>query len=298
MPDTDPFAVPKDTEPLVVAEPNTAEPSTGEPNAGEPATEQPDTEQTVAEQPDTEQPDTEQPDTEQSDAVAEEPAPPAVADDVLLASVDVARAALLEITPESTVGAPAGHIVEGERLLSLLFESNMLGYPDWYWTVSLARADDDSAPTVLEAELMPGDGALLAPDWVPWSERLAEYQASQEAARAAESKAESDDAASDDEDDDIDDVDSDDVDDVDDGDIDGVDIDALHERTDDDDYDSDEEFESDDITGVELATLELQEDESDDSDGDSGDGGPEHPDRISTGQHADEEAEDDEAGNP
>jgi hypothetical protein len=230
--------------------------------------------------------------------VTEAPAAPAVADDVLLASVDVARAALLEITPESTVGAPAGHIVEGERLLSLLFESNMLGYPDWYWTVSLARADDDSAPTVLEAELMPGDGALLAPDWVPWSERLAEYQASQEAARAAESKAESDDAASDDEDDDIDDVDSDDVDDVDDGDIDGVDIDALHERTDDDDYDGDEEFESDDITGVELATLELQEDEPDDSDGDSGDGGPEHPDRVTTGQHADEEAEDDEAGNP
>lgn len=283
MPDTDPFAVPQ------AAVQSPSEQSAPEPGPTPPVPDDSENRPAVPVGSEATGEET------ATSSATEAPAPPAVADDVLLASVDVARAALLEITPESTIGAPAGHIVEGDNLLSLLFESTMIGYPDWYWTVSLARVDDGSAPTVLEVELMPGDGALLAPDWVPWSERLAEYQASQEAARAAESDSESDDAVSDDEEDDLDDVDGDDVDD---GDIDGVDIDVLHDRADEDDYDGDEQFESDDITGVELATLELQEDEPDDSDGDPGDGGPEHPDRAGTGQHTDEEAEHDEGNNP
>ncbi|HEV7183418.1 MAG TPA: DUF3027 domain-containing protein, partial [Leifsonia sp.] len=64
---------------------------------------------------------------------------PAVPDDVLLASVDLARDALLEITPASTVGAPAGHFVEGEHVLSLLFDCTMPGYPGWHWTVTISR---------------------------------------------------------------------------------------------------------------------------------------------------------------
>jgi hypothetical protein len=73
------------------------------------------------------------------------------------------------------------------------------------------------APSVLEVELMPGDGALLAPDWVPWSERLEEYRAAQ-AAAAAES-AEADDETDDDIDDELDehDIDDDFGDDPDDG---------------------------------------------------------------------------------
>ena len=66
--------------------------------------------------------------------------------------------------------------VEGENAVSLLFEATMAGYPGWHWTVSVG-ASLARNPTVLEAELMPGDGALLAPDWVPWSDRLADYRA-------------------------------------------------------------------------------------------------------------------------
>lgn len=284
MPETDPFAIPATVEPSVV-EPAAAESSAVESSAVEsPAAETP----PVAEPVDV-----------TDDSVPDAPpAPPAVADDELLASVDVARAALLEITPASTIGEPAGHIVEGERMLSLLFRCTLLGYPDWFWTVSLARVDGE-APTVLETELMPGDGALLAPDWIPWSERLAEYQASQEAARAEEHAADDDQASGDDDDDDIDDVDGDD------GDIDGVDIDALHERADDDsadddsvDDDSDDEFESADITGVELATLELQDDESDDAESDAGAGGPEEPEVAGAAQWADEDDQRDEGDNP
>ena len=93
---------------------------------------------------------------------------------------ELARGALLEITPAGTVGAYVGSVSEGGAV-SVLFECEMPGYPGWKWTVSIAQVEGVE-PTVLEAELMPAEGALLSPDWVPWSERLAEYQAAQEAA--------------------------------------------------------------------------------------------------------------------
>ncbi|WP_344754780.1 DUF3027 domain-containing protein [Gryllotalpicola koreensis] len=111
--------------------------------------------------------------------------PEPLADEVLLKAVDVARAALAEITPAATIGKPAGHLVEGERVLSLLFENTLPGYPGWFWTVSLSREADSDDVNVLEAELMPGEAALLAPDWVPWADRLAEYQAQKKAEREA-----------------------------------------------------------------------------------------------------------------
>lgn len=158
--------------------------------------------------------------------------PEPVPDSVLLASVDAARTALLEITDAATIGAPAGHVVEGEHVLSMLFECTLPGYPGWHWTVTMSRIDEESEPSVLEAELMPGEKALLAPEWVPWSERLAEYQAQQEAARAEATASGADDAEAgdDDSDDDVDD-DLDEDDEADElealhgGDIDGVDID-------------------------------------------------------------------------
>ena len=45
------------------------------------------------------------------------------ADPVLLAAVDQARGALLEITPASTIGAVVGHTVHDEHVLSLHFAS-------------------------------------------------------------------------------------------------------------------------------------------------------------------------------
>lgn len=197
---------------------------------------------------------------ESADSGAAEPdgAAPVVADERLLAAHDLALAALHEITPAATVGAPAGYTAEPDGVVSLRFANTMEGYPGWFWTVSLAVVDD-AEPTVLEAELLPGDGALLAPEWVPWAVRLAEYQAAQ-AALAAERGADADvddDDASDDELDDLDDLDELDEDDVDDidaadfdddgspilhaGDVDGVDIDVLDEQDDDEDSDEDDE---------------------------------------------------------
>ncbi|MDF2562540.1 MAG: primase [Microbacterium sp.] len=176
------------------------------------------------------------------------------ADARLVGAHDLALAALGEITPASTVGPAAGYLIEEDGSVSLRFENRLAGYPGWYWTVTVAQVDDEE-PTVLELELLPGDGALLAPEWVPWAERLAEYRAHQvelaEAAAAAggengdadavggDDALEDDDDALEDDDDLDDDLDDDDDDDraadiLHAGDLDGVDIDELDESSDED----------------------------------------------------------------
>lgn len=165
-------------------------------------------------------------------------------DERLIGARDLALAALHEITPPATVGPAAGYLAEDDGSLSLRFENRLAGYPGWYWTVTVARVED-AEPTVLEIELLPGDGALLAPDWVPWAERLAEYRAHQvelaeqaaaEASAVVDEDDEDDDELDEDELDEDSEDDSDDVDDEDDddlsprlhaGDLDGVDIDEL-----------------------------------------------------------------------
>ena len=45
-------------------------------------------------------------------------------------------------------------------------------YRGWYWAVSVARASSARNVTVDEVVLLPGEQALIATAWVPWSERL------------------------------------------------------------------------------------------------------------------------------
>ena len=87
-------------------------------------------------------------------------------DPALLAAHDLALAALHEITPAATVGPTAGYAVESDGVVSLRFETTLRGYPGWFWTVSVARVGEEE-PTVLEAELLPGEDALLA-RMSPW----------------------------------------------------------------------------------------------------------------------------------
>ena len=170
----------------------------------------------------------------------------------LIEAHDLALAALHEITPASTVGAPAGYTLEDDGAVSLRFANTMPGYPNWFWTVSVA-AVEGAEPTVLEAELLPGEGALLAPEWVPWAERLAEYQAAQAALAAEQGDAEASDGDDTDEADDVDDLDDLDAADFDEdgspilhaGDVDGVDIDELDEDAEDDDDEAGDDSDDD-----------------------------------------------------
>lgn len=52
------------------------------------------------------------------------------------------------------------------------FESKEPGYRGWRWAVTVARASRAKNVTLDETVLLPGSDALLAPEWVPWSERL------------------------------------------------------------------------------------------------------------------------------
>ena len=197
------------------------------------------------------------------DAQDAAPSEPVTVYERLLAAHDLARAALAEITPVSTVGAPVDYVVEAGGVVSLRFANRLSGYPGWLWTVSVAVVDD-AEPTVLEVELLPAAGALLAPEWVPWAVRLADYQAAQAAADEDDSDDDLDEDDAAEADDDIDDELDDDDEDADDdfadgstavthaGDVDGVDIDALDAGASDDDEiassddeDSDEDDESD-----------------------------------------------------
>lgn len=161
--------------------------------------------------------------------------------------VEVARAALAELTPPGTVGELLERTAEQDGVATLSFAAILSGYPGWHWSVSVAELPGE-APTVLEAELMPGDGALLAPDWVPWDKRLEEYRAAQAAAELGEAEDEGGDDSDDDSGDDFVDV---------------------------DDYLDDDELDDD----VELTVPARGDDEQDEAEPESADDAPEHPDQ-------------------
>ncbi|WP_109508396.1 DUF3027 domain-containing protein [Nocardioides speluncae] len=87
-------------------------------------------------------------------------------------AVDTARGALLEQIAESEVGEHLGHIAEGERVVTHLFECTLAGYRGWRWSVTVARASRAKQITVDEVVLIPGDEAIVAPEWVPYKERI------------------------------------------------------------------------------------------------------------------------------
>jgi hypothetical protein len=169
----------------------------------------------------------------------------------VLEQKDFARNALIEATSKSKVGNFIEVIEEGEGLATYLFENNQKGYVGWRWSITIFQLDKSSPVTVSELLLMPGPDSLVAPDWVPWSERLADYKAlqleleKQAALDALEGDEESDD-------------DTDDTDDTDDDDIDGEDSDET----------SDESEEAEEPAAIEelaVSDLEEGEDAKDDS---------------------------------
>jgi hypothetical protein len=92
---------------------------------------------------------------------------------------DFARSALIEATSKSKVGNFIEVFEEGESVATYLFENNQKGYVGWRWSVTIFQSKAAEPATVSEIVLMPGPDSLVAPDWVPWSERLADYKALQ-----------------------------------------------------------------------------------------------------------------------
>ncbi len=115
------------------------------------------------------------------------PRRPSKPDAVLAAAVDTARAGLLEVVPAEQIGAYAGAAADAERLVTHRFEALRPGYNGWQWYATVARVPRGKAATVCEVGLLPSENAVLAPEWVPWSERVRpEDVAAEEAAQAQE----------------------------------------------------------------------------------------------------------------
>jgi hypothetical protein len=95
------------------------------------------------------------------------------ADAVLTSAVDLAREAAQEIAEPGTVGEHVGAVVEEERVATHLFTCTATAYPGWRWAVTVARAPRARRATVSEVHLVPGEGALLSAEWLPYAERLA-----------------------------------------------------------------------------------------------------------------------------
>ncbi len=70
------------------------------------------------------------------------------------------------------VGEHLGVGVEDTRVATHYFAVEHPGYVGWRWAVTVARAARAKAVTVNEVCMLPGDGALLAPAWVPWADRV------------------------------------------------------------------------------------------------------------------------------
>ncbi|MFC3998531.1 DUF3027 domain-containing protein [Nocardiopsis sediminis] len=93
-------------------------------------------------------------------------------DKACIEAVGLARDAAAEIAFPEWVGDHLAAIVEGDRLVTHFFACLDPAYPGWHYAVTVVRASRAKVVTVNEAVLLPGDSALLAPEWVPWKERL------------------------------------------------------------------------------------------------------------------------------
>lgn len=93
-------------------------------------------------------------------------------DAFLAASVEVARSAIEGITAASDIGEHMAAKSEGDRLVTHLFESRLPGYLGWQWYAVLTRNSRSKVVTVNELGLLPSEDSILAPEWVPWAERV------------------------------------------------------------------------------------------------------------------------------
>jgi len=87
-------------------------------------------------------------------------------------AVDLARDAVVAVVGAAQVGDHRGVQADGERIVTHLFDCTDPAYTGWRWAVTVTRAPRSKVVTVSETVLLPGPGALLAPDWLPWQDRL------------------------------------------------------------------------------------------------------------------------------
>jgi hypothetical protein len=87
-------------------------------------------------------------------------------------AVEMARDVTVEAAGPDSVGEHLGVAAEGDRVVTHYFACTEPAYRGWRWATTLTRASRAKVVTIDETVLLPGDDAILAPEWVPWSDRL------------------------------------------------------------------------------------------------------------------------------
>ena len=91
----------------------------------------------------------------------------------IFGALDIAKQAVIEDAGKREyVGEFYSIDSDEERIATYLFEAKLPGYDGWRWAVTVAKIDEQSAPTICDVVLLPGTKALLAPNWIPYSQRI------------------------------------------------------------------------------------------------------------------------------
>ncbi|QLL06712.1 DUF3027 domain-containing protein [Mycobacterium vicinigordonae] len=91
---------------------------------------------------------------------------------VLTGAAELARAAVAEFSGPETVGDYLGVSYEDPNAATHRFLAHLPGYVGWQWAVVVASYVGADHATISEVVLIPGPTALLAPEWVPWEQRV------------------------------------------------------------------------------------------------------------------------------
>ena len=96
-------------------------------------------------------------------------------DPTIASAIEQAKeAAVTEAGTAEFIGDHLAVIMEADRLATHLFECTNPAYVGWQWAVTMSSTLVGKTPvvTVTDVVLLPGPDSLVAPAWVPWSERL------------------------------------------------------------------------------------------------------------------------------
>jgi hypothetical protein len=110
-----------------------------------------------------------------------------------------AERAAKESAPVGGVGKFLGTVDEEANVVSYRFQATMKQYLGWEWNVVVFQGKK-ADPTISEVVLLPGKESIVAPDWVPWSDRRAELEKSEARDLAVSDLEESEDTKADSED--------------------------------------------------------------------------------------------------
>ena len=61
---------------------------------------------------------------------------------------------------------------DDNRVATYLFNADVAGYRGWRWCITVAKVEEDATATVCDVVILPGPDSLLAPDHIPYRDRI------------------------------------------------------------------------------------------------------------------------------